>query len=424
MSFAGVSVVADRRLLNRPSMASVIYSGKASSGSWWYHLLVVQGYSCTKDLPNGGRIKGRSFRAGGYRWVLEFYPNGDVRDTAGFMSVYLVLDQHVARSVKVHCQFSFIDELDKQVNRCIRASRARDFCANNRAWGRSQFIKQEDLEKSVHLKDDCFTIWCDFIIAEAAATTFIEVPPSNVCEHLNHLFATKVGADVTFKVGHETFSAHRNILAARSAVFGPMKEGTTTGAIQIQDMEPNAFNALLGFIYTDLMPKVMKVGGEAEEVGADEVTWLRHLLAAADRFDLQRLKLMCEGRLSEHINLSSVTVILGLAAQHHCRGLKEACLEFLKVQSAAILGGAHRQACLKIIRSAGDDQGHAGDLHGNVAVKQDPEGLALFTPLENLISNTPTGIRKLTDDQTKKAWSLQSVSDSSSTMTHSEFNQV
>ncbi|XBJ27619.1 hypothetical protein VPH35_004854 [Triticum aestivum] len=124
-------------------------------------------------------------------------------------------------------------------------------------------------------------------------------------------------------------------------LFGPMKEGITAGAIQIQDMEPNVFNALLGFIYTDLMPKMMKVGGEAEaeEGGTDEVTWLRHLLIAADRFDLQRLKSMCEERLSEHIDFSSVTAILGLVAQHHCRGLKEACLEFLKVQSAAILEG-------------------------------------------------------------------------------------
>ncbi|XP_044360299.1 BTB/POZ and MATH domain-containing protein 3-like [Triticum aestivum] len=337
MSFAGVSVVADGKLL-QPSTASAIYSGTDSSGSWWYHLLVVQGYSRTKNLlPNGERIKGCSFRAGGYQWALELYPNGDVMDAAGFMSIFFILDQDVARPVKVQRQFSLIDEVDKQQPAHIRARKARDFCAHNDGWGRSQFIKQEDLEKSEHLKDDCFTIRCDFIIAEAVSATFIEV-----------------GADVMFEVGHESFAAHRNILAARSTVFmaelfGPMKEGTTAGAIQIQDMEPNVFNALLGFIYTDLMPKMTtvfyqkkmtKVGGEAEaEGGADEVTWLQHLLIAADRFDLQRLKSMCEERLSEYIDLSSVTSILGLAAHHHCRGLKEACLEFLKVQSAAILAG-------------------------------------------------------------------------------------
>ena len=79
-----------------------------------------------------------------------------------------------------------------------------------------------------------------------------------MCQHLNHLFATKVGADVMFKVGDKEFAAHRCVLAARSVVFmaelfGPMKEGI---AIQIQDMEPNVFNALLDFVYTDSMPKM------------------------------------------------------------------------------------------------------------------------------------------------------------------------
>ena len=88
-------------------------------------------------------------------------------------------------------------------------------------------------------------------------------------------------------------------------LFGPMKEGI---AIQIQDMEPNVFKALLSFVYTDLMPE-MEVEGEAEEGEgrADEVMWLQHLLAAADRYDLQRLKSMCEERLWGHIDMSSVT---------------------------------------------------------------------------------------------------------------------
>ncbi|XBJ20531.1 hypothetical protein VPH35_011345 [Triticum aestivum] len=90
-------------------------------------------------------------------------------------------------------------------------------------------------------------------------------------------------------------------------LFGPMQEGTTSGAIHIQDMEPGVFKALLGFVYTDSMPK-MEVEGEA---GA-EITWLWDLLAAADvkqrdlGYDLQRLKSMCEERLSEHIDVTSL----------------------------------------------------------------------------------------------------------------------
>uniref|UniRef100_A0A8I6WF20 Uncharacterized protein n=1 Tax=Hordeum vulgare subsp. vulgare TaxID=112509 RepID=A0A8I6WF20_HORVV len=302
----------------------MIYSGTASGS--WYHLLVVQGYSRVKYTPNKVCIKGCSFRAGGYRWALKFYPNGNHSEDAGFVSIYLFLDQDVAQPVKVRVQFSFIDEVAKQEPAQIHARKKVDFSSDDPSWGRARLMKGgEDLEESGHLKDDCFTIRCDFLIAEAAST-FIGVPPSNICKHLKHLFTTKVGADVTFEVGNETFSAHRCVLAARSTVFmaelfGPMKEGTTTEAIRVDDMEPDVFEALLVFIYTDSTPKME---GEEEDDEAEVVTWLRHLLAAADRYHLQRLISMCEKRLSEHIDVSSVTDILAAATQHHCCRPKEA----------------------------------------------------------------------------------------------------
>ena len=172
------------------------------------------------------------------------------------------------------------------------------------------------------------------------AAAFVSVPPCDLRQNLSRLLETKMGADVVFEVGGETVAAHRCVLAARSAVFraelfGPMKEGTMAGPIQIQDMEPDVFKALLGFVYTDSMPK-MEVGGIAGEVGA-EVPWMQHLLAAADRYDLQRLKFICEKQLSEHISVASVMSTLALAEQHHCQGLKEACLKFIQVQSPSCL---------------------------------------------------------------------------------------
>ncbi|XBJ20532.1 hypothetical protein VPH35_011346 [Triticum aestivum] len=270
----------------------------------------------------------RSFSAGGYRWALKLCPNGDRMETAGFISVFLVLQEDVALPLNVHWQFSFVDQVDQQEPAHIRAAYTGDFSKSGHGWGCRRFIIREDLEKSEHLKNDCFTIRCDFIIVSEAADTFIEVPSSNICDHRSHLLVTKLGANVKFEVGSEMFDAHRCVLAARSAVFraelfGPMKEGTMAGPIQIQDMEPDVFKALL-----------MEVGGIAGEVGP-EVPWMQHFLAAADRYDLQRLKSMCEDRLLKHIDLISVSAILGVAARHHCYELEEACLEILKFQSAA-----------------------------------------------------------------------------------------
>jgi speckle-type POZ protein len=61
----------------------------------------------------------------------------------------------------------------------------------------------------------------------------------------------------------------------------------------------------------------------------EEYAMAQHLLVAADRYDLDRLKLICEDMLTTRIDMSSVATILTLADQHHCPELKEACLVFL-----------------------------------------------------------------------------------------------
>jgi speckle-type POZ protein len=61
------------------------------------------------------------------------------------------------------------------------------------------------------------------------------------------------------------------------------------------------------------------------------------LFVAADRYDIQRLKFLCEDKLSNNIDVSWVLSTLALAEQHHCPGLKEACLKFIQVQSPKCL---------------------------------------------------------------------------------------
>uniref|UniRef100_A0A0D9XJW9 BTB domain-containing protein n=1 Tax=Leersia perrieri TaxID=77586 RepID=A0A0D9XJW9_9ORYZ len=136
-----------------------------------------------------------------------------------------------------------------------------------------------------------------------------------------------VGADVAFQVSGKQFMAHRCVLAARSPVFmvelygRPMEESSTNHVIRIDDMEPKVFEALLSFIYTDSFPKMKK---------QDEVAMAQHLLGAAERYDLKRLRLMCEDKLCRHVSKSNVTDMLTLVDQRpSCQGLKKACFEFL-----------------------------------------------------------------------------------------------
>lgn len=55
----------------------------------------------------------------------------------------------------------------------------------------------------------------------------------------------------------------------------------------------------------------------------------QHLLAAADRYGLDRLRLLCEDILCEEVAINTVATTLALAEQHHCFQLKSVCLKFV-----------------------------------------------------------------------------------------------
>lgn len=296
------------------------------------HVLKIDGYSKTKGLSNGKHLKSGTFYVGGHGWCIRYYPDGDESKTAGWISVYLNLQQSNESEVEASLKFSLLDETGEPVGLYTKTcGMIRIFRTTDLGWGYGRFIERKALEESPYLKDDCFRVRCDVSVFNEFRTEarkeFVEVPPSSLHRDLGCLLSSELGADVTFEVAGETFAAHRNILATRSPVFlaelfGPMKEKTTS-IIRIDDIEPRVFRAMLHFIYTDSLPPDV-------EKSDDTLLMAQHLLVVADRYDLERLKLICEKKLCNNINSSTAATTLVLAEQHGCRGLKAACFEFLK----------------------------------------------------------------------------------------------
>ncbi|XP_066342153.1 BTB/POZ and MATH domain-containing protein 3-like [Miscanthus floridulus] len=112
--------------------------------------------------------------------------------------------------------------------------------------------------------------------------------PPNQHLHLGHLLASQVGTDVEFEVGGDLFSAHKCILASQSTAFmaeffGQAGKGssTTVTRVQIDDMEPRVFKALLHFIYTDAL---LEVHEEDKIVMAQDKHGCRRLREACKKF--------------------------------------------------------------------------------------------------------------------------------------------
>jgi hypothetical protein len=76
----------------------------------------------------------------------------------------------------------------------------------------------------------------------------------------------------------------------------------------------------------------------------------QHLLVAADRFELERLRRICERRLCETVDVETVATTLTLAEQNNAEvrqhsGLR--CLRVLAVRSAGAVQACVRKSSLR-----------------------------------------------------------------------------
>ncbi|WVZ90297.1 hypothetical protein U9M48_036607 [Paspalum notatum var. saurae] len=118
--------------------------------------------------------------------------------------------------------------------------------------------------------------------------------------------------------------------------FGSMVERSSQ-CVEIQDMvDPAVFKAMIHYIYTDTVPELDK-RPEVAEADDQEVVMVQHLLVAADRYGLDRLKVICEHRLSRGIGVATVASTLALAEQHSLSRLKAKCVEFITGRSGKTL---------------------------------------------------------------------------------------
>merc|ERR1712048_1459734 len=194
------------------------------------------------------------------------------------------------------------------------------------------------------LTDDVLTLLCEVSVVGQETTTNIKpttdnvlrpvVPGAQLAFDLVSLLTTNSDfADVKFEVSEdnnfvEEILANRAILACRSPVFmamfkkskRPLQEVVNAkSSIKVSDMSPQIFKKMLNFIYTDKIPVDMDFNDTQK------------LLAAADKYHLERLKIICERKLCNFITVGNVCSILVRADMHGSLYLKEKCLEFINL---------------------------------------------------------------------------------------------
>ncbi|KAI3423204.1 uncharacterized protein J3R85_011161 [Psidium guajava] len=305
------------------------------------HHFQINGYSLSKGIGIGKYKASDTFTVGGYQWAIYFYPDGkSVEDNAAYVSLFIALASE-GSDVRALFELTLLDQSGKERHKVHshfgRALESGPYTLKYRGsmWGYKRFFKRSLLETSDYLKDDTLSVHCIVGVVrshtEGPKIFSIPVPPSTIGQDFGKLLDSGKGADVSFEVDGEVFPAHKLVLAARSPVFraqlyGPMKDQNTKH-IRVEDMEPSVFKALLHFIYFDSLPDLQELTGLDSKWASTLMS--QHLLAAADRYGLDRLRLLCEANLCQDVAINTVATTLALAEQHHCFQLKAVCLRFV-----------------------------------------------------------------------------------------------
>ncbi|TYJ11132.1 hypothetical protein E1A91_A11G253800v1 [Gossypium mustelinum] len=314
------------------------------------HRFTIKGYSLAKGMGVGKHIASESFTVGGYQWAIYFYPDGkNPEDHSTYVSVFVALASE-GTDVRALFELTLLDQSGKGKHKVHshfdRALESGPYTLKYRGsmWGYKRFFRRAMLETSDFLKDDCLKINCTVgvVVSETDCPRLhsIRVPESDIGSHFGILLENEEGSDITFNVFGAKFHAHKLVLAARSPVFEAefSDRMEDDNEIVVTDMEPKVFKALLHFIYRDSLIDDEEFGGtSSSSMPSVSDALAAKLLAAADKYDLPRLRLMCESVLCKDISVNSVANILALADRHHAMDLKSVCLKFAAENLVAVM---------------------------------------------------------------------------------------
>jgi len=280
-------------------------------------------------LAYSGEVQNLAFQ-------LEVFPNGEEgEDNSDYVAVFLTSRRQEDLDVKY--DFS----VQKADGTCWGriGNTFKKFSPDQNSWGYGKaFSKAKLVERqSELLPGNKLTIVCNLEIYYCDKQTDGKTPSSidfkeqvdgqtpSLGDDLGAAASFAMGSnfsDVTLVCGSRTFGCHKVILAARSDVFAAMfshadTEESKTNRVEITDVEPDTLEQLLKFIYTD----------KVEE--SNLTTLACGLLTAADKYNVPRLKAVCERVICENLDVSNAAQALVLAHLHEAKSLKKVAIEFV-----------------------------------------------------------------------------------------------
>lgn len=309
--------------------------------NWCYTQVKVVKFSYMWTISNfsfcreemGEVLKSSTFSAGQndkLKWCLRVNPKGLDEESKDYLSLYLLLVSCNKSEVRAKFKFSILNA-KREETKAMESQRAYRF-VQGKDWGFKKFIRRDFLldEANGLLPEDKLTLFCEVsVVADSvnisgqSNNVQFKVPDCRISDDLGGLFENSQFADVVLFCGGREFQCHKAILAARSQVFQAMfehdMEEKKNSRVEVKDVESDVMAEMLRFIYTG------KTATSLDTTAAD-------LLAAADKYALERLKVMCEEALCTGLTVENVSDVLILADLHSAEQLKAQAIEFINTR--------------------------------------------------------------------------------------------
>ncbi|KAK3143483.1 hypothetical protein QOZ80_4AG0300850 [Eleusine coracana subsp. coracana] len=253
------------------------------------HKLVINLFSRNKRiLGHGECVRSCQFSVGGSNWYVKVYPNGS-NDTVSFA---------LARGVKNNNTAT-----NKSGDKVMHT-----FDAGN----------PEQVGYHRGYEDLLDQMWHDTLVVRVGLGVFrngtppsallaqppkLAVPPRDRADFL-WLLKSEEASDVTFAVGEDPDCAAWRYIE-----------------VDAEAVTPEAFEALLHVAYTDHLPDMDRGAAPTEER-------VQAFVLAADKYEMERLKLRTEEWVCTFVTVYTVAEFLSMAVRYDCQLLRDACVQF------------------------------------------------------------------------------------------------
>jgi speckle-type POZ protein len=249
------------------------------------------------------------------------------------MSIFVVLVASDRQEVRAKFKFSILDINNQEIkemssNRPYRFQQGKD-------WGFIKFIRKDMLFDPQYklVNNDTINLFCELYVVDEPSHVMlpdpegIQRPVSQFSEDMGSLLKEGKYTDWKIICQQREFNVHSYILAVRSPTLACFfkhdlaeQENKT---IIVDDIMPNILEELLVYVYTDRAPRVDTMASD--------------LLAAADKYELEHLKVLCEISLKKTVCTANAAELYALSDMYHAKQLRAATVDYIINHSAQVM---------------------------------------------------------------------------------------